>query len=936
MSSEDAPSTSLGSQSCLAYPQGDPRGLSRSGREERRFPTSHPAVEGPQKGRRGGSASPRPAPLRPTHRVPSPPAPGKAAAGAAARCGAGGRCRDGARRRADEMRARRLWAAVLVVGALAGVGVGGPNICATRGVSSCQQCLAVSPMCAWCSDEALPPGSPRCNLKENLLKDNCAPESIEFPISEARILEARPLSDKGTGDSSQITQVSPQRIALRLRPDDSKIFSVQVRQVEDYPVDIYYLMDLSYSMKDDLRNIQNLGTKLASQMRKLTSNLRIGFGAFVDKPVSPYMYISPPEAIRNPCYDMKATCLPMFGYKHVLTLTDQVTRFNEEVKKQSVSRNRDAPEGGFDAIMQATVCDEKIGWRNDASHLLVFTTDAKTHIALDGRLAGIVQPNDGQCHVGNDNHYSASTTMDYPSLGLMTEKLSQKNINLIFAVTESVVNLYQNYSELIPGTTVGVLSTDSSNVLQLIVDAYGKIRSKVELEVRDLPEELSLSFNATCLNNEVIPGLKSCVGLKIGDTVSFSIEAKVRGCPQKKEKSFTIKPVGFKDSLTVQVTFDCDCACQAEAEPYSHRCNNGNGTFECGVCRCGPGWLGSQCECSEEDYRPSQQDECSPREGQPICSQRGECLCGQCVCHSSDFGKITGKYCECDDFSCVRYKGEMCSGHGQCSCGDCLCDSDWTGYYCNCTTRTDTCMSSNGLLCSGRGKCECGSCVCIQPGSYGDTCEKCPTCPDACTFKKECVECKKFNRGALNEENTCNRYCRDEIEPVKELKDTGKDAVNCTYKNEDDCVVRFQYYEDSSGKSILYVVEEPECPKGPDILVVLLSVMGAILLIGLATLLIWKLLITIHDRKEFAKFEEERARAKWDTVRGRAGHFLKLLVQESEVEVVDAYVGKARFSQHRSFPVSLFLEVGRWTNSPIVIMLPGNHLIFSMTSVSTS
>lgn len=54
---------------------------------------------------------------------------------------------------------------------------------------------------------------------------------------------------------------------------------------------------------------------------------------------------------------------------------------------------------------------KKIGWRNDASHLLVFTTDAKTHIALDGRLAGIVQPNDGQCHIGSDNHYSASTTM---------------------------------------------------------------------------------------------------------------------------------------------------------------------------------------------------------------------------------------------------------------------------------------------------------------------------------------------------------------------------------------------------------------------------------------------------------------------------------------------------------------------------------------------
>lgn len=58
-----------------------------------------------------------------------------------------------------------------------------------------------------------------------------------------------------------------------------------------------------------------------------------------------------------------------------------------------------------------------------------------------------------------------------------------------------------------------------------------------------------------------------------------------------------------------------------------------------------------------------------------------------------------------------------------------------------------------------------------------------------------------------------------------------------------------------------------ECPEGPDILVVLLAVAGAILLLGLVALLIWKLLITIHDRREFAKFEEERAKAKWDTVR---------------------------------------------------------------------
>lgn len=42
------------------------------------------------------------------------------------------------------------------------------------------------------------------------------------------------------------------------------------------------------------------------------------------------------------------------------------------------------------------------------------------------------------------------------------------------------------------------------------------------------------------------------------------------------------------------------------------------------------------------------------------------------------------------------------------------------------------------------------------------------------------------------------------------LHDTN--AVNCTYKDEDDCVERFQYYEDASGKSILFVVKEPGKP----------------------------------------------------------------------------------------------------------------------------
>ena len=55
-------------------------------------------------------------------------------------------------------------------------------------------------------------------------------------------------------------------------------------------------------------------------------------------------------------YKLFPTCVPSFGFRHILSLTDEVDRFNEEVQKQMVSRNRDAPEGGFDAILQAAVC----------------------------------------------------------------------------------------------------------------------------------------------------------------------------------------------------------------------------------------------------------------------------------------------------------------------------------------------------------------------------------------------------------------------------------------------------------------------------------------------------------------------------------------------------------------------------------------------------
>lgn len=60
----------------------------------------------------------------------------------------------------------------------------------------------------------------------------------------------------------------------------------------------------------------------------------------------------------------------------------------------------------------------------------------------------------------------------------------------------------------------------------------------------------------------------------------------------------------------------------------------------------------------------------------------------------------------------------------------------------------------------------------------------------------------------------------------------------------------------------------PECSSAPDALTILLGVVGSILLIGIVLLAIWKLLVTIHDRREFAKFQSERSRARYEMVSG--------------------------------------------------------------------
>uniref|UniRef100_A0A8C9TLK6 Integrin beta n=1 Tax=Scleropages formosus TaxID=113540 RepID=A0A8C9TLK6_SCLFO len=606
----------------------------------------------------------------------------------------------------------------------------------------------------------------RCGLAQALLERGCPRSAIEDPRGSSVFLRDRPVTShvrEPKQRSHQITQLQPQQVLLHLRPGEPQNFEVKFKRVEDYPIDLYYLMDLSFSMEDDLVNVKKLGIDLMDEMRNITEDFRIGFGAFVDKTVMPYISTTE-HMLQNPC-KRKEPCAKAFGFHHVLGLTRNGSLFEELVGGQRISGNMDLPEGGLDALMQATVCEEQIGWRN-VTRLLVFSTDGGFHFAGDGKLGGIVLPNDGKCHLEN-NVYTMSERQDYPSLAHMAEKLKEKNIQTIFAVTEDVVHLYEGLKEIFPKTAVGTLSSDSHNILQLIVDAYNALTSEVIMDHSELLQGYQVEYNTSCKGHVVQTGEEGrrCSNISIGDEVTFQVSVTAPPCGIAPEPSrLLIRPQGFGEEVEVQLRPLCQCRCQEHRVEDSPQCSGGRGALECGACRCKEGWVGASCEC---DAGVSAGEGavalCRRDNSSEVCSGRGDCVCGECVCHRprrNPEHTYYGKFCQCDNFHCDQYQGRLCGGRGRCDCGVCQCSLGFGGSACECPLSTATCLAPDGLLCSGRGHCVCGACVCVDARFQGPVCEVCLSCPDVCTLHRECVLCGASARDRVEER------CRGECGPL--------------------------------------------------------------------------------------------------------------------------------------------------------------------------
>jgi len=326
--------------------------------------------------------------------------------------------------------------------------------------------------------------------------------------------------------------------------------------------------------------------------------------------------------------------------------------------------------------------------------------------------------------------------------------------------------------------------------------------------------------------------------------------------------------------VDLEIIGDCDCENDGNQGfvKKAKLCNHA-GDLECGKCICYPGNFGKFCECdiTEGAVQGSTVGCIMDNSTGVMCSRRGDCLCGTCTCDSRENKdeKIYGDWCECDNFSCDRHNNLLCNGNGECDCGDCKCDFGWSGKACDCPTNQDLCIMDGGTKpCSGNGVCSCGTCECnsTADGRYtGTYCEDDPSIGGRCSEYKVCVQCQVFRSGDLTEEECANcTFTPIEVNVAQVEKEEEGRQFLCTFRDDDDCRFVFVYGKDEYGELQVYAENTKDCPEDINILAIVIGVIVAIVAVGLAVLLMWKLLTTIHDRNEFAKFEKERMMAKWD------------------------------------------------------------------------
>ena len=516
--------------------------------------------------------------------------------------------------------------------------------------------------------------------------------------------------------------LNPTKAEVFLRINDPVTLTVTVTP-GPLPLDLVLLEDLSGSFGDDIVQLRSLAEDMVTRVRnEIQADTNFGLAAFIDKSEAPFggfrLCNSNAGNTENDCRE--------YEYKNWLALTANDQDFKDTLDIMTASGGRDWPESTLEGTFHTAICSEKTGWRPNARHILLISSDADFHVAGEGEIIRALRPHREYCEQRDDaDLFMPGHQDDYPSPSMVRDAMLKNNVVPIFAVTAGgnfggvVPENIPLYEDLIAAWGFGFvteLASDSSNIIPAIFEAYTKTAETVRLLVNtdtyawvdsitptagydDARINIDYPFVVTLLASVGDENLATIIELNsfgfgvVNINVTTSYECACAGVPcPSTPGGGECNGLGTCECGQCQCSSSnftgVDCGCDVNA-PCDPPCINGD--CNCGICECLPTWSGPLCDCSTLDCP-----------GGGNCNGNGACVCGSCNCTEG----FTGFDCGCSNSTICP---QNCSGHGSCSsCGTCQCDAGWSGPACDCSTLP--CPGS----CSGHGECVCGECECDE------------------------------------------------------------------------------------------------------------------------------------------------------------------------------------------------------------------------------
>ncbi|CAH0563820.1 unnamed protein product [Brassicogethes aeneus] len=696
---------------------------------------------------------------------------------------------------------------------------------------NCLDCMKEHECCNWCLY-----GQFNTGFSCDTLTDSCngtitlnSPTQITDHSNET-------FSQEYEGDETN--QIVPKKFNLTLRINKPLNISFYYKPVQKYPLNLYYLVDISYTMKDHIEDLKKLGDDLKEL--NFTNDYQVGLGSFMDKPLMPF-YRTGLNYENNPCYRSEAgSCAKGYLFKHVLNFTDKMQDFTTEVHKLYTSANLDDVDGASSALMQILNCQDEFKWRGASRKQILIATSSLMHWAGDGLLSGSVKSHPMKC-LSEEN--LTSSIYDYPSLGDIISELKDHKTNLIIATKPDTRAYYNKFREVLgQNCFVGELKTnDTKNIMKLLEDGYKQFIKSAEFFANHTRQEfLSVEFYNNC--SGVFNKSATCDDVDGSTPIEVIAEFKLIGEPPQglEEDEILIEERSIEEQINIHVEYKgFNCICNDVPETMTKRsvvtCVHGK--KDCDGCQCDPGWTGLDCSKTCLDSF-----ETCRANNSLTCSHNGDCICGRCKCQN----KYSGEFCQ---YRCPIANDRVCNGQ-LCMDGNCKCNKDFTGELCDCPKSKINCQLL-GKACLDNGACVCNQCECNE-GFTGKFCniDKTTNTDVICDNLESCV-LEKYNEE--NSEKPCTATVI-----VKSVNTTDDMDCSTIYEKKGKiCTINFEF---SMKENIVYHTE-PNCNVKSQARAYIYGGIGVLIpiLAVILGLVIWKSYVTRKDRIEYEAFMKEQS-----------------------------------------------------------------------------